>query len=73
MCKCNECDKKDTENCVRIMESCTAQQTETMKDIEIICLKSNYDELIRGTEKIIKLLSSESFWKIRSIEQEKRN
>ncbi len=73
MCKCNECDKKDTDNCIRIMEMCSFQQTETMKDIELVALKHNYDNLLKGIEKMIRLMSSEAFWKVRNIEQEKRD
>lgn len=69
MCKCSECDRKDTENCVRIMESCTHQQTETMHRIEIETLKNNYNNLLKGIEKMIQLMASESFWKIRDIEK----
>lgn len=71
MCKCNECDKKDTENCIRILEAVGHQQNESMQTIEIETLKHNYDNLLRGIEKMIQLMSSESFWKIKSIEQEK--
>lgn len=73
MCKCNDCDKKDTETCIRIMESCNSQQIETMNHIELEALKHNYDNLLKGLEKMIQLMSSESFWKVRSIEQEKRD
>lgn len=71
MCKCNECDKKDTENCIRIMEACSSQQIEIMNHIELVALKHNYDNLLKGVEKMIQTMSSESFWKVRSIEQEK--
>ena len=71
MCKCNECDKRATENCIRILEAVSHQQTETMYIIQLKALKYNYDNLLKGIEKMIQLMSSESFWKIRSIEQEK--
>lgn len=73
MCKCNECDRKDTDKCIRILEAINHQQTETMHFIELDALKHNYDNLLKGIEKMIQLMSSESFWKIRNIEQEKRN
>ncbi len=62
MCKCNECDKYGTENCIRSIESCSHQQTETMKVIEIEALKHNYDNLLRGIEKMIQTMSQASFW-----------
>jgi len=71
MCKCNECDRKDTENCIRILEAVRHQQNKTMQTIEIETLKYNYNNLLKGIEKVFQLMSSESFWKIRSIEQEK--
>ncbi len=64
MCKCNECEKKNTENCIRIMESCSSQQVETMHVIEIEALKHNYENLLRGMEKMIQTMSQASFWKI---------
>ena len=73
MCKCNECDRKDTENCIRILEAVGYQQNETMQTIEIEALKCNYNNLLKGIEKVFRLISSESFWKIRNIEQEKRD
>ncbi len=72
MCKCNECDKKNTENCIRLMEACSSQQIETMNHIELEALKNNYDNLLKGIEKMVQTMSLESFWKVRSIEQEKR-
>ncbi len=30
MCKCHECNKKDTENCIRLIESVNHNQMETM-------------------------------------------
>lgn len=71
MCKCNECDKKDSDNCIRILEKVGYQQTETMYVIQLESLKHNYDNLLKGVEKMIQLMSSESFWKIKSIERKK--
>jgi len=48
MCICNQCDKKDTENCIRIMESMSFQQLETMNHIHLETLKCNYDNLLKG-------------------------
>lgn len=73
MCKCNECDRKDTDKCIRILEAINHQQNESMQTIEIEALKYNYNNLLKGIEKMFQLMSSESFWKIRNIEQEKRN
>ena len=70
MCKCNECNKKDTENCIRILESVGYQQTETMHNIELETVKHNYNNLLKGLEKMIQLMSSESFWKARCVEKE---
>lgn len=72
MCKCNECDKKDTDNCIRILEAISHQQNETMTTIQLEALKHNYDNLLKGIEKMIQLMSSESFWKIRDIENRKK-
>lgn len=69
MCKCNECDKKDTENCIRILEIVGYQQTKTMSTIEMKCLQDSYNNLLKGIEKMIQLMSSEAFWKIRDIEK----
>ena len=69
MCKCNECDKKNTEDCIRVLEFVTQHQMETMKDIELKCLQDNYNNLLRGIEKMIQTIASESFWKIRDIEK----
>ncbi len=69
MCKCNECDKKDTEMCCRIIESVSHGQRETMTTIQIEALKHNYDNLLKGIEKMIQTMASESFWKIRDIEK----
>ncbi len=69
MCMCNECNKKDTENCIRIMESCSHQQSETMLHIELEALKHSYNNLLKGIEKMITLIGSESFWKIRDVER----
>ena len=69
MCKCNECNKKDTENCIRIMESCSSQQVETMHIIEIEALKHNYENLLRGMEKMIQKMSQASFWEIKCKEK----
>ena len=71
MCKCNECDKKDTENCIRTMELLSTQQNEAIQTIELETLKHNYDTLLKGIEKMIQLMASESFWRVRGIE--KRN
>ena len=71
MCKCNECDKKDTEDCIRSLEFVSQHQMETMKDIQLKCLQDNYNNLLKGIEKMIQLMSSESFWKIRDIENRK--
>ncbi len=70
MCKCNKCDKINTEHCIRIMESCSSQQRETMQQIEIDALRHNYDNLLKGIEKMIQTMASESFWKIQNIEKE---
>lgn len=71
MCKCNECDKNDTENCIRVIESFSHQQAESLNTIELESLKCNYDNLLKGMEKMIQLIASESFWKVRDIEQRK--
>lgn len=71
MCKCDECDKKDTENCIRVIEFVGLHQTETMLTIELDTLKHNYDNLLKGIEKMIQLMSSEAFWKARDIENRK--
>lgn len=73
MCKCNECDKKDSDNCMRILEEISHQQTETMKIIEIESLKYNYNNLLKGVEKMIQLMSSEALWKIKNIERENKS
>ena len=70
MCKCNECEKKNTENCIRIMESCSQQQTETMHIIEIEALKNNYNNLLKGMEKMIQTMSQASFWEVMYKEKE---
>lgn len=70
MCKCNECNKKDTENCIRIVESHSNHQVETMHVIEIEALKHNYENLLRGMEKMIHTMSQASFWEIMYKEKE---
>lgn len=70
MCNCKTCDKKDTEMCIRVIESVSHSQTETMHQIEMNALKYNYDNLLKGIEKMITLMGSESFWKVRDIEKE---
>ena len=69
MCKCNECDKKDTEDCIRALEFVSQHQMETMKDIQLKCLQDNYNNLLKGLEKMIQTIALESFWKIRDIEK----
>lgn len=68
MCKCNECDKKDTEMCCRILETVRYQQNETMQKIQIEALKNNYNNLLRGMEKITQLISQDQFYRIKEIE-----
>ena len=68
MCKCNECDRKDTENCIIILETVGHQQNETMMTIEMEALKHNYNNLLKGMEKVFQLISQEQFYKIKNIE-----
>ena len=68
MCKCKDCDKKDTEICIRRMEAVGHLQNETMMTIENVALKHNYDNLLKGLEKVFQLISQEQFYKIKNIE-----
>ena len=72
MCKCEECDKKDKENCVRMMEAHTAQNMETMHIIEIEALKHDNANHWNYIEKLLQLISSESFWKVECTELRNR-
>ncbi len=71
MCKCNECNKKDTENCIRMLELHSHQQAETMNYIELDTLKRNYNNLLGGMEKMMHTMSQASFWEIMYKEQER--
>lgn len=62
---------KDTENCIRIMESNAYHQKETMHVIELEALKYNYNNILKGIEKMMTLIGSESFWKVRNLESQK--
>ena len=73
MCKCDTCDKYNTECCIRIMESSSAQQIETLHQIQIESLQCNYNNLLKGIEKMITLMGSESFWKVNDTEQFNKN
>ena len=68
MCKCKDCNKKDTEMCIRIIEAVGHQQNETMMTIEMEALKHNYNNLLKGIEKVFQLISQEQFYKIKNIE-----
>lgn len=72
MCKCNECDKQGTENCIRLMEAHTAQNMETMRIIEIDALKTNITNQWKYIEKLIHLISQESFWRVNATELQKK-
>lgn len=72
MCKCNECDKQETENCIRLMEANTAQNMETMKDIHIDALKNDIANHWKYIEKLLQLISQESFWRINATELMKK-
>jgi len=72
MCKCNECDKYGTENCTRMMEKLTNQNMETMHIIEIEALKQDNANHWKYIEKLLRLISSESFWKVECTELRNR-
>ena len=68
MCKCEECDKQGTENCIRLMEAHTAQNMETMRILQIESLKHENASHWKYIEKLLQLISSESFWKVECTE-----
>jgi len=68
MCKCNKCDKQGTENCIRLMEAHTSHNMETMHVIEIEALKHDIASHWNYIEKLLQLISSESFWKVECTE-----